>query len=224
MNRKTRRRRGGVTFKNEREVREYEIPEFSNLFNSNNEREINEGVVSYYNGRLPFNSLISSKGQTNSRETKRVREARNYYAARGYQPQVINAMIRNHKGRINNLTRLRTHVANVREAHNDIINYSTMNVPIAVMEHENRLQPETLREIGKYGSANINHVKGIMQKGYNDEISAAAFGEIYNMLPINNNDTNATIRGKLMNLIRNMPPGSDRNYYVRRIHQYHGYE
>jgi hypothetical protein len=63
-----------------------------------------------------------------------------------------------------------------------------------------------------------------MQKGYDDEISAAAFGHVYNSLPINNNDTNATIRGKLMNLIRNMPTGPERNYYVRRVHQYHGYE
>jgi hypothetical protein len=162
--RRRRRLSGGVTFRNGRNEREYEIPDFSNLFNGSNERPINEEVISYYNNRLPFNSLISSKGQTNSRETRAVKEARNYYAARGYPPQVINAMIREYKKRVNNLTRLRTHVANVREAHNNIINYSTMNVPIAVMEHENRLQPETLAEIGHYSPANITSCKGCYAK------------------------------------------------------------
>jgi hypothetical protein len=225
MGRKTRRRRGGVTFKSENnKIQTYEIPELSNLLNNSNKRKINEGVESYYSNRLPFNSLIPSRGQTTKRETRAIREARNYYAAHEYPPAVIDRMINAHKGRVNYLTKLRAPLANIRESQNNLVNYRNINIPVAVMEHENILHPNTLRAIGNYSPENIKIVKDIMQRGYNQEILAAAFGHIYDSLEINNNDTNATIRAKFMNAISNTPPGPDRNYLVNRIHQYHGYE
>jgi hypothetical protein len=219
--RRRRRLSGGVTFKNKPDVREYAIPDFSNLFNSTNEREINENIVAYYNERLPFSNLISSKGQTKKYETRRIRNARDYFASQGMPQAEINARMAAYKQRVSRLVNLEKHLSNLRNSTNNFNNYKNINIPAALVKGKNLVHPETAPGISKYSPENVELVKGIMQRKANNELSASSFGHIYDMINVTNNNTDETIRNKFLNIIKNDTEEPYKTYLTRRIYQYH---
>ncbi len=216
--RKTRQERE-IHFSDNNNIREYAIPNFSNLFNTTNNRNINEGIALYYNERLPFSNLISSKGQTIKGETKHTKNARKFFANQKMPQEEINRRIGLHKKRVNHLTKLQRYMHNLQAA-NNFGNFKNLNVPAILARAKNSMDPETVAALAEYTPQNINIVKGLMQQRNNNSISAAVFGNYYNKLQINNNNTNANIRAKFMNLIKNEPEPF-KSYGTRRIRQYH---
>ncbi len=224
------RRGGGVTFKKRRlrKTRMYEIPNSSNLTNGTNARPVTENVENYYSERLPFSNLIPSRGQTVKGETRHMRNARAYFAAQGMPQEEINARMQHHKYRVNRLAELQKHLSNVYNAkiittNNNKINnvkYSTLNVPTTLNSSSAYLHPNTAPALANYSSENIEIGKTLMQRRANDEFAASLFGSLYKDLPIENDNTNNTIRHRFLNLIDD-GPDDYKNYLRRRIYQYH---
>ncbi len=208
--------KGGVTFSNENNVQTYRLPKFNNLRNPMAPNyfapNVNIAIRDYHEGILPLESLINAKGQSPGTATRRngpmFARYRQSLINAGFSPENIAMRMQRYKNTFSRKSNISRDIRNVQERIGKT-NYGNNNIgdPVTVaMEYNNVLPRPLINRLIEHNNNEVNMVQRGLSHRKGEQVLSEVFARIYSQLPVNNSNTDATIREKFMAAIAHLEP------------------